>query len=1111
MKRFTLYLLIYILLPFLVEAQVLNENFDASSNIPENWQKIVQTTSSYYDITLNGYTSNSKPNSIKYYGGSNADDVYMLVSPQVDLTTSSSYKVSLYMYGGIGNKLEVGTISDPADLSTYSAYGTLELTESYQFEYLELFISPNELTHLAFKRISGTIYIDDILVEPVLPYNVKLEKIEGLEAVVSNSASQFKFLVKNSGANDATYNLSVQYDLQYQILDKSGENEISSIQVNALTNDTIMINITASEITENQLNESFTLKAEAVEDPDIGFSLGVDFVTYLPFVEIEEGFEINALPFAWQINSPEKVKIYKSAYNAYSGECYVQMNKGTAEDPSLLITPVIKGYNGNYKISAWLEGSDPVEIGKITDLNDWSTYQTIGEVTGGSYDYEQINIQGIRIENDAYIVFKFIGASSYAKALIDDIDIEKDQEYAVDLKSEYTEKNLYVGKTATFPLYVVNKGLKDETYNITVDCDWNYKVLDSGLETEIASQFIETGATDTVYIQITAPSEGIMNGTEVMANVKVECSNNVDNFEKIDLTNRAYFYSTYLNEGFERISKLPVNWVGYEDGSSTVGLSDYNYYEGEQCIKIYQSSYATRASYFATPLFKSSESDYTVSFWAKVSNGPENFELGTLRQPNDFETYENIDTITLTSEYQKFTINDVLLSEARAFTFVSDAGGKTVYLDSIVISQENTTVEFYPVQDAEIEDLRPGMFVYFSHPVVKKDNTELLAADIDNIVELRQGSQDGTLISFDAVVAEDKQTIKITPASNLQADAYYLILKEELNDINGNLIHTAQISFNILDKIAPEFVEGYPVVENIMESTLDVRLQTNEAGKAYYIVVNKGAAVPTSDQVKAAADYGDVTIFSANNDATEIATDLIFNVENLDAQVSYDIYVVAEDIYGNLQESPVQLNATTVDLTAPVFVENYPLIDGIEEDGFNLRLKATEEGTSYYVVVPENSVLPTAEEVKAGIDYNSIQVVNSGSIETNETAESVEFISGLDSNSEYFVYVTIEDVFGNLQETISELNITTKISTSINDLMLSVNITPNPATDYIKISTVENIDTYKLLNSIGNLVLMGHGKGNTSTVNVSSLRSGIYFVVVKIITGEEIVKRIVIK
>jgi len=1110
-KHFTYFFLSLFLLPIFLNAQILQENFDAISDIPVNWQKLEETSSSYYGISISS-TSYSKPNSVKFYGSGNDTENLVLISPEVDFTTASSYKVSFYLYGGSNNLLEVGTISNPADISTYTMLHECKVVNGYEQNYVEVFVSPDALTHLAFKHQSGTTYLDNVLVEKVLPYDLKLEQLTQEKAILENSSFNYSMIVKNAGTTDASFNLSASSELATTIFDKSMGAEITSIDIPALSQDTIVVKLTTSQIqTQTQL-ASFDLQAVINEQPERKESIAVDFKIYKPYTEIEEGFEINTLPFGWvTMGEPDGVKFYKSSSNAHSGVCYTQLNASDASEPNRLISPVLKAYEGSYKLSMWLKGSDEVELGVITNMNDWSSYQSLGSVVGEGFSYGFVSLEGITLSSDAHIVFSFVGNSSYAKAVIDDIDIEKEQEYAVDVTGEYLQKSGYTGTSVQFPLFVINKGKKDETFNFDVDSEWDYKFLASDTITEINDVLVPVGERDTVFILVDVPNQGIVNGQSALAQVKVSCKNNVDNFEQLTFKTAGYFYNTYIYEDFEKTKDAPVNWTFFKSGSSAAQVATYGSYEGANCMRIYQSSSATSASYIATSMFKASEQAYSIKFWAEASGLPADFEVGLITDVNDFSTYHKIQTISPTKEYTEYTINNVVLDEASAFVFASEAGGKTVYFDNILISQTSANVDFFPAQASELTNTKPDLFVYFSKPVVNSDNSEFTIDNLPAIIELRKDSKTGEKMPLSYILAEDKQSVKLMIDDPLAAGTYYIIVNDGLNDVDGNSIIATQTSFTILDVVAPKFIEAFPTVKNIQETTFDLSVQSNESGKVYYMIVAHGSAAPTAQEVKEGVAYGDATLVAAENCAIEVATTKVLTVENLQALTRYDVYLTLEDEYSNLQGTVAKLEISTVDLTAPVFSANYPTVDAISKTSFNINLLCAEEATIYYILVADEVTAPVAEQIKNAADYKNVTILKGGNVKVNKEELSIETIDGLSENTAYDVYLTIEDIYGNLQSDVVKFDVLTEMSTGIDVNQVLVEIYPNPASEYIEIHADETIESYTVINVIGKIVKKGIGEGDCQIIDVISLDSGVYFIVVKTLTGKKAVRRIVVK
>ena len=109
------------------------------------------------------------------------------------------------------------------------------------------------------------------------------------------------------------------------------------------------------------------------------------------------------------------------------------------------------------------------------------------------------------------------------------------------------------------------------------------------------------------------------------------------------------------------------------------------------------------------------------------------------------------------------------------------------------------------------------------------------------------------------------------------------------------------------------------------------------------------------------------------------------------------------------------------------------------------------------------------------------------------------------------IYLTIEDIYGNLQSDVVKFDVLTEMSTGIDVNQVLVEIYPNPASEYIEIHADETIESYTVINVIGKIVKKGIGEGDCQIIDVISLDSGVYFIVVKTLTGKKAVRRIVVK
>ncbi len=151
----------------------LAQNFDTTATgfttnpsfIPSCWSFVDSGAGSVY--TTDGGVDFSAPNHFLLANSSDLTGNYMLISPQVN--NLGGALVEFYAYGSFSttNQLQVGTMSDPNDPTTFTLVQTFTLTSAHALYSLSLPAGTNQF--LAFRHGLGgtfrTIYIDDILVQ----------------------------------------------------------------------------------------------------------------------------------------------------------------------------------------------------------------------------------------------------------------------------------------------------------------------------------------------------------------------------------------------------------------------------------------------------------------------------------------------------------------------------------------------------------------------------------------------------------------------------------------------------------------------------------------------------------------------------------------------------------------------------------------------------------------------------------------------------------------------------------------------------------------------------------------------------------------------------------
>jgi len=116
------------------------------------------------------------------------------------------------------------------------------------------------------------------------------------------------------------------------------------------------------------------------------------------------------------------------------------------------------------------------------------------------------------------------------------------------------------------------------------------------------------------------------------------------------------------------------------------------------------------------------------------------------------------------------------------------------------------------------------------------------------------------------------------------------------------------------DTDAPIFQNSTPSASNITDEGIQLDVELDEAGTAYYVILADGAGAPSAAQVKAGNDASDASATNGNFVISGASPNSYNDViTGLTASTAYDIYAVAEDDEGspNLQGTATLLEVTT--------------------------------------------------------------------------------------------------------------------------------------------------------------------------------------------------------
>lgn len=152
-----------------------SEFFDTTptGEVPMCWSNIVNSTSDFASADIIGYGSFSAPNNVELYNSDDQSAELLLITPELIDLPSQDHQIRFYADGGFSPTditLEVGTLTDPADASTFTVIETIPLVDGYE-EHIVQFVDPTTDGYVAFRATYASTFnslnIDDVYWEPI--------------------------------------------------------------------------------------------------------------------------------------------------------------------------------------------------------------------------------------------------------------------------------------------------------------------------------------------------------------------------------------------------------------------------------------------------------------------------------------------------------------------------------------------------------------------------------------------------------------------------------------------------------------------------------------------------------------------------------------------------------------------------------------------------------------------------------------------------------------------------------------------------------------------------------------------------------------------------------
>lgn len=227
---------------------------------------------------------------------------------------------------------------------------------------------------------------------------------------------------------------------------------------------------------------------------------------------------------------------------------------------------------------------------------------------------------------------------------------------------------------------------------------------------------------------------------------------------------------------------------------------------------------------------------------------------------------------------------------------------------------------FNPANASVTADPTTNIVVTFDKAVLNTDASVI--ADPTSLITFKATDAAGADIAFTASINAAKTEITINPTPVLGYATTYYVAIAPVEDVVGkeSVLQSATFTTRIQDVVAPTWTAAYPKVGAIANSDFNLLVNLNEIGKAYYVVLPNGGAMPTAAQVKAGQDGASVAALKSGSiNVPTAVTEFSANISGLAAGTAYDVYVVAEDVEltPNIQAVAVEVADVTTSDTKP--------------------------------------------------------------------------------------------------------------------------------------------------------------------------------------------------
>ncbi|TAJ14551.1 DUF4465 domain-containing protein [Marinilabiliaceae bacterium JC017] len=219
-----------------------------------------------------------------------------------------------------------------------------------------------------------------------------------------------------------------------------------------------------------------------------------------------------------------------------------------------------------------------------------------------------------------------------------------------------------------------------------------------------------------------------------------------------------------------------------------------------------------------------------------------------------------------------------------------------------------------------------------------------------------------SLEAFQTAFPADANSISVDPGFNSETDLHISgtnlrfgrPVENVMEDFDGELRNAATPYIGADEIPDATFEGGYPKFEEVTAVSADMLVKSNETGEVYFLLLPKGAELPSKAQIKAGKDANDQEPLKKGNIAIEANREGKTSITGLTEKTAYDVVLVEEKANGGFS-GILRLCLATLDITAPEFINETPELVQVSDQDALFKAEINEPGFIYYALC-DNSV-----------------------------------------------------------------------------------------------------------------------------------------------------------